>query len=591
MNALKPFPDTGRPSATTAGRDVAASNPNDIADDGERVMKSKSTSSRALRQVAGATLLLIMSCPQQDARAGTADLWDTRVSIQDECPVTGKEQLPQERALVPVLATAGLSLFQALLPKAIDVGLTYAASEAKKSAREDNSIIEAAGLGWVDGFYEMDLGRGTTSEVASWLANKCLVVSRGLYASSEVAATFTQRPWKDKDVEARLFKLGLKRDPGIYLEARFRVSPDGTHFRVEPIRFFFDRALHDGTQPTQEFDLAFEFKFQTPSSEGRGASFALGNLILRGVIKGEHLKEEALVVSSTGWMPILPRTPEIASVSERVTALYAARDRLKKEASETEQELGELSAAWAPQSGAPQNGSRTKLFKSVGDEAERELANEDLDDAVFEAMLKTPTAADGGEPRELTELDRARRVLAHSRRKSELRNRKEKADRALERLALAEIRRMDLEAVEAQIAELESKPLVFAPVNIVVSIKEQISKPENRFLMTAAEILEGSHEAVRDVITANLTPAGREQQRKEQVEEIAERASLVMAAMETKRLADEKDLAWKALPSAASPLDKVNAKSALEQARVQANIAALRAGLTPPFKEAFGGAQ
>lgn len=562
-------------------------------------MKRNKPSFRSRAYAAGLSLaaLSLVAAPEM-AEAGTADLWDTRISVQDECPITGREQIPQERALVPVLASAGLALFEALLPKAIDVGLTYAASEAKKSAREDSSIIEASGLGFVDGFYEMTLsGEGKPIEVASYLAGKCLVVARGLYASDEVPASFTAKPWKDKGVGERITKLGLKRDPGIYLEARVRISPDGTHFRIEPIRFFFDRALHDGTQPTQEFDLAFEFKFQTPSGESRGSSFALGNLVLRGVIKGEHLKEEALVVSSTGWMPILPRTPEIASVAERVAALYAARDRLKKEAAEAESEVGELAAEWQPQSGAPADGARVKLFKSISDEADAELSKEEYDDTIFEALLKEPPSAGGpeaggeGQAKAPSDLDRARRVLAHNRKKGALRARKERAQWALERLRLIEIRRLDLEAVEAQIANLERKPLVFAPVNIVVGIKEQISKPENKFLMTAAEILEGSSEAVKNTITSNLTVAGREQQRKEQVELIAEQANLVVAAMDASRLAQEREIALKSLPTTATPLERLNAKSALDAARVQANIAALRAGLTPPYRDAFAGTE
>lgn len=542
--------------------------------------------------------LLLLTAASHASLAGTSDVWDTRISIQDECPITGREQIPTERALVPILASAGLSLFQALLPKAIDVGLTFAASEARKSAQADNSINEVAGLGWVDGFYQLSKSEGGDAlAVTSHLANKCLVVARGLYASSDVAASFSGKPWTEKAVEERLKKLGLKRDPGIYLEARFRVSPDGSHFRIEPIRFYFDRALHDGTQPSQEFDLAFEFKFQTPSGESRGASFALGNLVLRGVVKGENLKEEALAVSSTGWMPILPQTAEIATVSARVTGLYAMRERLTQEITEAEADIKRLADAWGGQDGQPADGGRHKLFEKVGEEAETELSKEEFDDSYFEALLKAQApagaaeGASGDEEKASRELERVKRVIERNRTRTALHARKERSRWGIDRLSLLDLKRKELAEVEAQIAALERDEPIFAPVNIIVSIKEQISKPENKFLMTAADILEGSKDGVKSALIANLTPEGRAQQRKEEADRLADEGALVLTAMEARRLAQEREIALKSLPAGATEIETLNARSALDAARVQANIAALRAGLTPPYRDAFGGSQ
>lgn len=529
------------------------------------------------------------------AEAGTGDLWDTRISVQDECPITGKEQLSSERIVLPMLATAAVSLFNALLPKAIDVGLSYAAGEAKKAARADNSVSEVSGLGLLDGFYQLSKsGDDKPLEVTALLANKCIVIARGLYGSDDTPATFENKPWKDKATEDRLLKLGLRRDPGIYLEARIRVSPDGTHFRVEPIRFFFGRALHDGTPPAQEFDLTLEFKFQSPSGDTGGATFALGNLVLRSVVKGEYLREEALKVSSSGWMPILAQTPDIVAVQTKVAGLYTQREVLTKEIADSEQDVKRLADEWSQLPGVAGEGDPRKLFEAVMTQAQTDLAQDKYDDDYFTALLNAPAAAAEGqdgtaEAAPAGELEKAKKRLDRNREKQTLITSKEKGQWGLNQLALIDAKRAELAAVEGQIAILERDRPLFSPVNIVVTIKEQNSKPENKFLMTAAEILEGSSEGIKNTLLANLTPEGREQLRKQQQAQLGAQADLVIAAMEARKVAEERAIALKGLKAGASEVEILNAKHAVETARIQANMAARNAGLSPPYPSVFGG--
>ncbi len=531
--------------------------------------------------------------PAGPVEAGATDLWDTKISVQDECPITGREQLATTRGILPIVASAAVSLFQTLLPKAVDIGLSYAASEAKKAARADNSIVEVSGLGRVDGFYQLSQeGDDTPLGVASYLADKCLVVARGLYGPREAGSSFSGKPWEDQAVQTRLASLGLRENPGIYLEARFRVSPDGTHFRIEPLRFFFERPLHDGTEPNEDFDTAFEFKFQAPAG-GSTKTFALGNLILRNVVRGENLKEEALAVTSTGWMPILPRTSEITSVVNRVAALYTQKGALAETIANTEEDVKRLAASFQ---GAPETGTgldaRT-LFEAVKAQAKEDLANDMYDDDYFAAFLDTQpsTAATSNvdaAARAARKLERRKQLLARNRDRKELRLRRNQAKSGLEKLMLLDVQREALAAVTAEIKVLESDTPVFAPVNIIVSIKEQISKPENTFLMTAAEILEGSKEGIKQTIAQHVTPEGREQLRQARIAELSARADLVVAAMEARRVAEEREIAFDALPTEASKTEILNAKHTLETAKIRANIAALKAGLSLPYRDVHG---
>ena len=541
------------------------------------------------------TVAFAVSClvPAGPVEAGTKDLWDTKISIQDECPITGREQLAATRGILPIVASAAVSLFQTLLPKAVDIGLSYAASEAKKAARADNSIIEVSGLGRVDGFYQLSQeGNNSPLGVASYLADKCLVVARGLYGPREAGSSFSGKPWEDQAVQTRLASLGLRQNPGIYLEARFRISPDGTHFRIEPLRFFFERPLHDGTEPNEDFDTAFEFKFQAPAG-GSTKTFALGNLILRNVVRGENLKEEALAVTSTGWMPILPRTPEITAVVNRVADLYTQKAALTETIANTEEGVTLLAESFQ---GArePGNGLDAKtLFQAVQTQANEDLANDIYDDDYYAALLDTQpsTAATSNVDaavRAARKLERRKQTLARNRDRKELLLRRDQARGGLEKLAFLDVKREELAAVAAEIKALENDTPVFAPVNIIVSIKEQISKPENTFLMTAAEILEGSKEGIKQTIVQRVTPEGREQLRQTRIAELSARADLVIVAMEARRVAEEREIAFDALPAGASKTEILNAKHTLETAKIRANVAALKAGLALPYRDVHG---
>jgi hypothetical protein len=96
---------------------------------------------------------------------------------------------------------------------------------------------------------------------------------------------------------------------------------------------------------------------------------------------------------------------------------------------------------------------------------------------------------------------------------------------------------------------------------------------------------------VKSALLANLTSEGREQQQKQKLTLLGTQAELVVSAMEARRLAQEREIALKSLPAGAAEVDVLNARHSLDTAKVQANVAALKAGLSPPYRDAFGGSQ
>jgi hypothetical protein len=225
---------------------------------------------------------------------------------------------------------------------------------------------------------------------------------------------------------------------------------------------------------------------------------------------------------------------------------------------------------------------------------EEDLSGDIYDDTYFKAYLdtqqETAEGADGdGAVKAGRVLERQKRRLNRDRNSQELRKRGDQAKWALAKTTFLDIKKAELSAVESEIAALESERPVFAPVNIVISIKEQISKPENTFLMTAADILEGSKQGIKEVIVSNVTQEGRERQRQEELDALSRRSTLVLAALEARRLAQEREVAFKSLPAGASELEVLNSRHSLEAAKVQANIAALKADMSPPFRDVFGG--
>jgi hypothetical protein len=154
-------------------------------------------------------------------------------------------------------------------------------------------------------------------------------------------------------------------------------------------------------------------------------------------------------------------------------------------------------------------------------------------------------------------------------------------------------------AVEAAQAELDSKkseielwakktyPL--GPISIRVGLKEKSYAASNLLLLTAADAFAASKQDLSGFITQTLSQSLGLQPRDEKVNKLAEQAQLQIAAKVAYNAVQDALAELATLGSDAPDLVRRQKALAVELTKISANSAFVKAGLTPPFPEAFGG--
>jgi hypothetical protein len=118
---------------------------------------------------------------------------------------------------------------------------------------------------------------------------------------------------------------------------------------------------------------------------------------------------------------------------------------------------------------------------------------------------------------------------------------------------------------------------------------EQPHLPQNLFLLTTAEVFANSKSDISKAISDNLNQVITSARPQGQGTKLAQQGALVIAALNASQVVDQKKAALDQLPPDATDLARKTAARELEIAKIQANIAYVAAGRSPPYPDVFGG--
>ena len=140
-----------------------------------------------------------------------------------------------------------------------------------------------------------------------------------------------------------------------------------------------------------------------------------------------------------------------------------------------------------------------------------------------------------------------------------------------------------------QISAWNKRGHALGPTNIVVTMTEQPHLPQNLFLLTTAEVFAYSKSDISKAISDNLNQVITSARPQGQGTKLAQQGALVIAALNASQVVDQKKAALDQLPPDATDLARKTAARELEIAKIQANIAYVAAGRSPPYPDVFGG--
>jgi hypothetical protein len=569
-------------------------------------------------------------------------IWETRVFVAPNCPTDPAAQVEALPALL-------VSVLGFIIPKFVDLGVSVANQrlQAKKQEELDkNKEIVVSTVGAAGNFYEFferKVGEGPDTEPVIDLAlrNHCLVVIRGDFSRpSPVPPDDCQRFQIPALREQHACKwlqdngvFGSSNDGnaiGIYLEARFKFSEEGTSFHLEPNHFGYLIPIRPAGQPEGQggghqdgvsgfYDLAFTVSFEPTGAGQTVTPFALAILPFLTLANPTFASEQpnptvltrsALTGKASGWTPIPPLADAQQTELKRVKDLYDTRKTLKAKIAQLTPAIAALEAKTRAlmtdlstvSISAPAITPSGNIFKDAQADATRRLNDELFDDVIQNAKLDAdptiaPAPGDTAAQATQKKIERQRKVRANQAYRAKVNDLKSAAEDGLKNLADKAQTDADLAAKESDITRWRGAPLnqdsttkhAVGSFSVMVEIREQPYLPTNYFLLTAADLFANSKQDVSTFISQNAIQTLGLQSRDDQVKKISDQAQLVIAAMSALNAAQDAKAALDSLPPDATDQQRRAAKLALDTAKINANIAYLKAGMDAPYKDVFGG--
>ena len=478
--------------------------------------------------------------------AAAAAKVQTRAMLLDGCPVTGGGT--EEFALTGL----AMSLFSAVLPKAIDKGVELAANYARQKGSDQETLADPS-IVRIEGFYALTRGDARLA-----ISGKCVVVGVGP-VGKPVAENFEPLWKRSTESFAKVSQLGFSSSPSLYLEALVVTSDDGSHFALQPRLFAYVRAL-GAENHGNERTIEFSFQFETPSGSDGGKPFAFGNLRFANMPIWSVLEGDAIKGTTTAWLGLMP-------LSDGLKKIVDARVKALSEISAIEAQLVD-----------PTSPDIDALRKKL-EEAKKALkmATWNADDDLLKATLdnKADTADDTSEK----SIDAAKRKVARRTAiltaKGDLADETEAANSANKKLALT----IDLKAKKDSLVELDKTGTLFQPANLVVKISEKAKG--SPFFATVADVLSKAAPDVSEVLKQRLDPTKAAQLDLAAQQQSVELRVKALDAFQTAKLAE---LALAQLDTNATADQRLRAEIAVLKAQIQANLAYAAAGLDSPFK-------
>lgn len=547
------------------------------------------------------------------AKAEEQSIWETRVFVADDCPTND--------APAPAIAPLLLTILSFLIPKAIDFGLSYANASLQQKKEEEqkkNEERSADAVGTYRAFYgDVQVIEGGKKRPATALAlqDKCLVVLRAnfsrikatppndcdQFAHSQLRAAKACKWLHDRGVYPS--ESSSSKGIGIYLEAKFAFSPDKLNFRLQPQYFAYDHPIQAATGPGETkapYDLTYTVTFEGAGAGQAVTPFGMGVLAFQQITEGIALDAKGLSQKSSGWTPIMPTTEAHTTEMQRITALYDAVEALPEQIAEkqasvaaAEARVSLLMTQLASLSPAP----HTPTGDALKDGATRSgvLKNSELfDDRILDAELNgKPETSPSTEPDPLKAAEKQLRRVRATREREMLRAKANDLATTVEsgltlRQALKNSQ-SELEEKKAEIEKWAAATHETGAINMKVNLKEKSYAPSNLLLLTAADAFAASKQDLSNFVSQNVIQGLGLQPRDEKLSKLVEQAQLQIAARTA--LNAEQDAQSELDSLATSAGDQVRRQKllALESAKINANVAYARSGLTPPFPESFGG--
>jgi hypothetical protein len=152
----------------------------------------------------------------------------------------------------------------------------------------------------------------------------------------------------------------------------------------------------------------------------------------------------------------------------------------------------------------------------------------------------------------------------------------------------AELKRaqLDLQSKEREIQAWRAAEHPWGAANIKVNLREKPDLPTNLLLLTAADAFLASSKDL-STISQNVVQGFGLESKDARIQKLSDQAQLLIAAKSAFNVAKNAAADLDALATDAS--DQVNKALVVEVARINANVAFIKAGLVPPFSEAFPG--
>jgi hypothetical protein len=586
------------------------------------------------------SLVIPVSVSSVQAQTTHKTIWETRVFVEPRCPT----EPPQQNQLV--FAPLLIAVLGFLIPKVIDFGVSFAQKALQAKAQEEqdkNKPIVTGAVGAADNFYKFyqkaaSAGVDAQPVVELALNESCVVVMRANFGQpSQVPANDCQKfkspALKKEDTCEWLHRHGVygssngENAVGIYLEAKLKFSEERSSFRLQPNYFaYFVPIRPQGTaeaQPDESdtkgfYDMVFNFSFESGTAGQTATPFGLAILPFLTLSNPAFnantpnptvLTSDVLLGKSSSWTPILPLSDQQTAELKRVKDLYDTRKALADQKDQldsglpaiqakTSALLTEVSAVAIPAPAVPVTG---QVFNDAQAEAIRRINDELFDDVLVAARLDgdlTATPVPGDTPAQLTQkkIVRQQKMRNNAAYRAKVSDLKLTAELGLKNRADKKQAEIDLASKEKAIKAWARDPLdidnvehLLAPVSVRVTITEQPYLPTNYFLLTAADSLASSKSDITTFISQNAIQALGLEGRDAQVNKVSDQAQLLVAAMGALNTAQDAQAAFDKLLPTATDQEKRQVKLALDTAKINANVAYLKAGLDPPFKDAFGG--
>jgi hypothetical protein len=566
-------------------------------------------SSRFLRSAisCGVAVNLLLSTGLRSANAQS--IWETRVFINDWCPTEAPP--PPVPGGLPALL---LSILTFLIPKVVDFGLSFANAhiqEKKKEEEEKNQPKSTSALAAADGFYRLE--GGTQPKMALVMKDQCIVFVRGNFGKSTPAPNdcpqFKQAALRQAHTCRWLHEKGVYPSTtgsdgavGIYLEAKLVFSEEGTSFRLQPNYFSYQLPLVAEESPEDRYDTTFTFAFE-PSAAGQTVTpFGLAILVFQQLKRSTILDKDDLIGKSSGWTPIPPLAEAALAEVKRVKDMYDTQATLSAKVAEFTESIAalqnkatrlraELSAAPPPPAQPVPTGN---VFRDGLAQATALASGEKFDDVLFNAQLDTNASTAGSISTESLQeaqrkVNRQVEVRSNASYRAMVTELKSTAEEGLKRHAEKKKAEDDLARKIDEIGTWAAGKRLVAPFTVRATMTEQPFLPKNIFFLTAAAAFAASQKDLGGFISQSITQGLGLEGKDAQIKKIEDHGKLLIAAMQSLNAARDAQFELDRLPADATESIKRQRQLALDSAKINANITYLKAGLDPPYPEAFGG--